>query len=211
MGFAAEFAGLLPEDLPGRQRFIAKAAQHLELIDQANQHFNLTRILDPREAVIKHVVDSVIPWRHFASAGVVADVGSGAGFPGIPLALVLPQVQFVLLESIQKKARFIQSAVDALELSNVEVQPLRAEDWLVGRRVDLITARAVAPLERAIGLFAPAIRNGSRVLLYKGPDAESEIAESAAEAKKRRIRAQIVDRYDLPGAMGTRTLIELSA
>jgi 16S rRNA (guanine527-N7)-methyltransferase len=211
MGFAEEFVGLLPEDLPGREGFIAKAAQHLDLIVEANRHFNLTRILDPREAVIKHVADSVIPWRHFAHAGVVADVGSGAGFPGIPLALLLPEVRFVLLESIQKKARFIQSAVDQLELPNVEVQPLRAEEWLVGRRVDLITARAVAPLERAIGLFAPAIRNGSRVLLYKGPDAESEIAESAGEAKKRRIRARIVDRYELPGDMGTRTLVELSA
>jgi 16S rRNA (guanine527-N7)-methyltransferase len=211
MGFAEESAALLPEDLPGRDRFIAKTVHHLELIVEANQHFNLTRILDPREAILKHVADSVIPWRHFAGATTVADVGSGAGFPGIPLALVLPEVHFVLLESIQKKARFIQSAVQALELANVEVHPSRAEEWLVGRRVDLITARAVAPLERAIGLFAPAIRNGSRVLLYKGPDAETEIAQSAAEAKKRRIHARIVDRYDLPGGMGTRTLVELSA
>lgn len=210
MSFFEQFSGLVSEDLPEREAFLSKASLHLELIVEANRHFNLTRILDPREAVIKHVVDSVIPWRHFAKAGVVADVGSGAGFPGIPLALVLPGVRFVLLESIQKKARFIQSAVEQLGLSNVEVQPLRAEEWLVGRRVDLITARAVAPLERAIGLFAPAIRNGSRVLLYKGPDAEMEIAEAAGEAKKRRIGVRIVDRYELPEGLGTRTLVELS-
>src|SRR5450432_3095086 len=119
MSFADELGQLLPADLPHRDECIAGAARHLELIVEANQHFNLTRIVSPREAAIKHVLDSVLPWRLFAGAAHVADAGSGAGFPGISLALVLPGTRFTLLESTQKKARFLESVVRELKLANI--------------------------------------------------------------------------------------------
>jgi 16S rRNA (guanine527-N7)-methyltransferase len=209
--FADELREILPPDLPHRDRCIAGAARHLDLIVEANQHFNLTRIVSPREAAIKHVADSVIPWRLFPAAGHIADAGSGAGFPGIPLALVLPETRFTLLESTQKKARFIESAARDLGLANVEVRADRAEDWLKTHRAGLVTARAVAPLSRAVGLFAPALRQGARVLLYKGPEVESEIAEAAPESAKRRVHLRVVERYSLPDALGARTIVELSA
>ena len=114
VSFADELRQLLPAGLPFREECIDGAARHLELIVETNQHFNLTRIVNPREAAIKHVVDSVLPWRLFQDAEHVADAGSGAGFPGIPLALVLPRVRFTLLESTQKKARFLESVVREL-------------------------------------------------------------------------------------------------
>jgi 16S rRNA (guanine527-N7)-methyltransferase len=209
--FADELREILPPDLPHRDRCISGAARHLDLIVEANQHFNLTRILSPREAAIKHVADSVIPWRLFSAAGHVADAGSGAGFPGIPLALVFPETRFTLLESTQKKARFIESAARDLGLANVEVRADRAEDWLKAHRAGIVTARAVAPLSRAVGLFAPALRQGARVLLYKGPDVELEIAEAAPESAKRRVHLGVVERYNLPDALGARTIVELSA
>lgn len=207
MHFEEDLAQVLPADLPHRHNLIAKAAQHLELIAQVNEHLNLTRITTPSDAAIKHVLDSVIPWRLFSGAKHILDAGTGAGFPGIPLALVLPEIQFTLSESIQKKARFVQSAVEALGLANVKVSSQRAEEIPT---TDLITARAVAPLSRAIVLFAPALKNGARVLLYKGPDVATEIAEASAEAKKRQITMRILERYDLPDALGTRTIVELS-
>jgi 16S rRNA (guanine527-N7)-methyltransferase len=196
-------------DLPLREECIAGAARHLDLIVEANQHFNLTRIVSPREAAIKHVVDSVLPWRLFEGAQHVADAGSGAGFPGIPLALVLPQTRFTLLESTQKKARFLESVVRRLELANVEVRPARAEEWLNTHRVAIVTARAVAPLSRAASLFAPALRSGARVLFYKGPDAAAEIAEASPETARRQLRLRIIERYELPDALGTRTIVEM--
>lgn len=208
--FANELRQLLAADLPFREECIAGAARHLQLIVEANQHFNLTRIVDPREAAIKHVVDSVLPWRLFEGAGQVADAGSGAGFPGVPLALVLPGTRFVLLESTQKKARFLESVVRELGLGNVEVRAVRAEEWLNTHGVDLVTARAVAPLNRAAALFAPALRGGARVLLYKGPDAATEIGEAAAETAKRRLRLRIIERYELPDALGTRSVVEMT-
>jgi 16S rRNA (guanine527-N7)-methyltransferase len=207
--FAEELLQILPPDLPHRDACIAGAARHLDLIVETNQHFNLTRIVSPREAAIKHVADSVMPWRLFASASHIVDAGSGAGFPGIPLALTFPETRFTLLESTQKKARFIESAARDLGLANVEVHAERAEDWLKAHRAAIVTARAVAPLNRAVSLFAPALAAGARALLYKGPDAETEIAEAAPEAARRRVHMRVLERYNLPDSLGARTIVEL--
>lgn len=201
---------LLPADLPNRDRCAELAARHLALIEEANRQFNLTRIVEPREAVVKHVVDSVMPWRWFAGSEEVGDAGAGAGFPGIPLAAALPDTRFVLMESTQKKARFVASAIAALELANAAIEPVRAEDWLREHRMALVTGRAVAPVVRVVDLFADAIARGTRVLLYKGPDAEAQIAEATPALRKRGFAARIIGRYELPEAMGSRTLVEIA-
>lgn len=209
MTFESELNSLLPEDLPYREQVVSFGARHLDMIVEANQVLNLTRIVNVREAVIKHVVDSVIPWRLFAGASVVVDAGTGAGFPGIPLSIVLPDCYFFLLESIQKKTRFVESVVEKLALTNVTALPLRAEEWLKNNAASIITARAVAPLERAVPLFLPAIRNGSKALLYKGPDVDKELVDAASEIKRRSISVREVFRYELPDAAGTRTIVEM--
>jgi 16S rRNA (guanine527-N7)-methyltransferase len=208
--FADELTDLLPADLPNRDACIAGAALHLERIVEENKKFNLTRIVGAREAAIKHVLDSVMPWRLFAGAKHVADAGSGAGFPGIPLALVLPETRFTLLESTQKKAIFLQSTVRALKLENVEAFPERAETWLTSQpSVRLVTARALAPLSRAIPLFAPSLRRGVRFLLYKGPDAENEIVVAQQDPATRKWPARIVQSYELSDGAGSRRIVEI--
>src|ERR1700719_1178010 len=136
MPFENELNDVLPADLPHRGLVIAKTAEHLRLIEETNRQFNLTRITSPREAAIKHVLDSVMPWRLFEGARRVLDAGTGAGFPGIPLAVALPGVKFILSESIQKKARFVEAAVQALELGNVQVSSRRAEEILIDGGID---------------------------------------------------------------------------
>ncbi len=209
MTFAEEIARLLPPDMPNRDGLVNIASQHLELIVEANKTLNLTRILDIREAAIKHVLDSVLPWRLFYGSAVVVDAGTGAGLPGIPLSVVLPQTKFVLLESVQKKTRFVESVIATLGLRNVEAVPLRAEDWLKYHHADIITARAVAPLERAIPLFGPAIQQGSRALFYKGPEVQNEIETAMPETRKRYLVAREILRYELPDSLGTRTIVEV--
>jgi len=210
LDFASELNAVLPADLPNRELVIEKSARHLELIVEANQFLNLTRITTPREAAIKHVLDSVIPWRLFAGAKHVLDAGTGAGFPGIPLALVLPTIRFTLAESVQKKARFVESALAALGLPNVAVSPVRAEDIGKTGEMDVITARAFAPLSRALELLGPAVGKGSKALLYKGPDLDHEIAAAQREMKKFRAEAVIVSRYDLPDNAGSRAIVQIS-
>lgn len=209
--FLEELAAVLPADLPRRDDVITKAAKHLELIVEANQYFNLTRITGPRDAAIKHVFDSARPWRLFSEAKHVLDAGTGAGFPGIPLALIFPETRFTLSESIHKKARFVDSAVNALELPNVEVTAQRAEHVFRGKHIDVITARAMAPISRALELFSPALKAGARALLYKGPDACTEISNAAIQARKQQIRIRVVDQYELPDSLGTRTIVEMSS
>jgi len=208
--FEDELNAVLPAGLPRREFVIEKAAAHLLLIVEANRHLNLTRITSPREAAIKHVLDSLIPWTLFAHSRQVLDAGTGPGFPGIPLALVLPDTRFVLAESIRKKARFVDSALAQLELPNVTVSPERAEELLRPGQFDAIAARALAPIPRALVLFAQALKNGTKVFLYKGPDAEREIAESAREAGKIRARMQIAMRYELPDGLGARTIVQIA-
>ena len=210
MPFENELNDVLPPDLPNRGLVAAKAAEHLKLIEEANQQFNLTRITSPREAAIKHVLDSVMPWRLFDGARRVLDAGTGAGFPGIPLALVMPEVKFTLSESIQKKARFVEHAVSALEIGNATVSSRRAEDLVNDNAAQLITFRAVAPLIRAIPLFARAIQAGARVLAYKGRDVEQDMAEAAQEAQKRKVKMEVVMRYELPDGQGSRSVVALA-
>jgi 16S rRNA (guanine527-N7)-methyltransferase len=209
--FEQELNQFLPPDLPNRELVIAKSAEHLTLIEEANRHFNLTRITGARDAAIKHVLDSIVPWRLFATSPTVLDAGTGAGFPGIPLSLVLPEIRFTLAESIQKKARFLESALQKLALPNVSVEPHRAEEIIRGRPFDIITARALAPIARTLALFAPALKAGARLILYKGPDVEQEIAEAALEARKRRATMLVVMRYALPESQGLRTIIEIAS
>jgi 16S rRNA (guanine527-N7)-methyltransferase len=207
MQFENELDRVLPADLPNRETVIERASKHLALIVEANKVLNLTRIVTPREAAIKHVLDSVMPWRLFEGVRHVLDAGTGAGFPGIPLALVLPETRFTLAESIQKKARFVVAALAELKLPNVEITATRAEEL----NADVITARALAPIPRVLALFRPALKAGARIILYKGPDAEQEIAEAAAEARKLRARMEVVMRYDLPDALGTRTIVQIAS
>ena len=205
--FTQELERVLPAEIPHRERLITKAAQHLQLIVAAIEHMNLTRLTNPEEAAIKHVCDSVAPWRHFAQARRVLDAGTGAGFPGVPLSLVLPDVRFTLTESTQKKARFVENAVESLELGNVCVAAARAEEAALSERPDIITARAIAPLHRILDLFAKPLKRGARLILYKGPDIEAELAE----ARRHRVTAEVLCRYELPNGFGTRTLVSVRA
>ena len=207
MQFERELARFLPTDLPHRELLIHKSAEHLRLITEANEHMNLTRITSTREAAIKHVYDSVAPWQCFRGATRILDAGTGAGFPGVPLSIVLPEMQFIFSESIQKKARFVESVAEQLELTNVRVTHQRAEEIVLNQPMDIITARAVAPISRILELFRKALKRGARLLLYKGPDVESELLE----AQRHGVAARLLCRYDLPEDLGSRSLLELKA
>jgi 16S rRNA (guanine527-N7)-methyltransferase len=205
--FDAELARVLPRDIPHRQLLVRKAAQHLECIAQVNEHMNLTRLTDAREAAIKHVYDCVAPWSYFQNSRRILDAGTGAGFPGIPLSLVLPEARFTLSESIQKKARFVETVVEALELPNVQVTHDRAEQIATIQPIDTITARAVAPIGRILELFRKPLVRGARLILYKGPDVDTELAEAA----RHRATVRLLCRYELPEGLGTRSLLEVTA
>lgn len=207
---AADVIALLPVDLPNREVVASGAARHLQLLVEINEVMNLTRITNPREAAVKHILDSVMPWKLFAGAKSVLDAGTGPGFPGVPLALALPDTRFTLAESTGKKARFVESVIGELKIPNARVLAERVEDIGKRERFEVVTARAFAPMPKALKMLAPLLKNGARALLYKGPGVEDEIAGAEREAKSLGVRFEIVMRYELPDGLGTRNIVQIS-
>lgn len=134
-------------------------------------HHSLTAVRDPRAGAEVHVADSLagLKMKALRGAGAIADLGSGAGFPGLVLAIALPETRVVLVESVGKKAGFLQEAADELALGNVEVVSGRAEDWVAGREAcDVVTARALARLDVLLEYAAPLLRTGGALVAWKG-------------------------------------------
>lgn len=207
--FARELEAVLPPDIPERARVVELGARHLGMVVEINKVMNVTRIVGAREAAIKHVLDSLLPWRLMEKAGSIVDVGSGAGFPGVPLAVAFPGKRVALVESTQKKARFLQEVVDELQLENAEVHAERGEDFLRNEQFDLLVARAVAPLPKFLEVFGKSLGRVKRLILYKGPEIEDEISEARMELKKRRLECGILIRHELPEGSGVRTILEI--
>jgi len=212
----SELQRALPPDLPDRARILDGARRHAELVLAANERLNLTRLTDPRDVAVKHVLDCLLPWRRFAGLAppgrerALADLGSGAGYPAIPLALLLPHARILLVESIGKKAAFLRDVVRELDLSNCEIHAARAEELLATRAVDLVVARAVGAARDLLRLLRPARGRFGRLLLYKGPDAEAELAQSARDAAKLGLAGSITFRGELPEGAGVRALLEFA-
>jgi 16S rRNA (guanine527-N7)-methyltransferase len=170
----------------------------LELLVEGNERMNLTRILHPEDAWHRHVLDSLslLPMITTAEAESLIDIGSGGGAPGIPLAIVCPELQVGLVETTGKKARFLEETVAALELSNVTVFNDRAERLAAldepQREVwDVVVARAVGRLPVLLELTIPFARVGGHVLAIKGEQATAEIEES--KAALHRLHATVVE------------------
>ena len=164
---------------------LERLGAYLRLLLEANTRFNLTAITDPDAAWMKHVLDSLTLLPYVVSAGArrVIDVGSGGGLPGVPLAIVLPEVGLALLEATRKKAEFLEEAARRLGLENVSVINDRAET--VGRdrrlhreRYDVVVARAVGRLAVLLELALPLVKVGGQVLVIKGRQATTEIDEA---------------------------------
>jgi 16S rRNA (guanine527-N7)-methyltransferase len=165
--------------------------QFRDLLLDANTRVNLTAITDPTEVVTRHFLDSLTCLLAVAPAQRarplrLLDVGSGAGFPGIPLAITFPVLRVTSLEATGKKARFQQEAVAALGLANLTVLTGRAEELArqpeYHGRYDLVTARAVAPLPTLLEYCCPFARVGGRVIAPKKGDLMEEVAAGTKAA-----------------------------
>jgi 16S rRNA (guanine527-N7)-methyltransferase len=144
-----------------------------------------TTLRDPATALDAHVADALVglDLEAVRSAARIADLGAGAGFPGLVLAAALPHAQVALVESNKRKCEFLERAVDAMGLSNSAVVGERVESWRTGIGAhDLVTARAVAPLNVLVEYAAPLLCAGGALVAWKGRRDEAEEAEGAAAA-----------------------------
>jgi 16S rRNA (guanine527-N7)-methyltransferase len=153
---------------------------------QADPHAPTT-VRAPAQAVRTHVADSLVALElpEVRSAAAIADLGAGAGFPGLPLSAALPAAEAVLLESSARKCEFIRAAAEAAELTNVRAVAERAEAWRAGFDTrDLVTARALAPLAVLAEYAAPLLREGGVLVAWKGRRDAQEERDAAAAAEQ---------------------------
>ena len=187
-------------------RQIALLSRYIDLLFEANRRMNLTRIASRADAERLHVADSLTLLPHLPNGPhALADVGSGGGVPGIPLAVARPDARVMLVEATKKKAAFLDEAVRALGLANVTVDARRAEDVANsdGReRFDVAVARAVATLDWLAEWCLPLVKVGGRMLAMKGPKVHDELDAARRAACLVGGGEIALHPVDLPGTTG---------
>lgn len=173
-------AALIDNQLSLTPEAIDKLVRYLELLKTWNKVFNLTSITEPREMVYLHIIDSLLT-APFLSGGRSLDVGSGAGLPGIPLAILYPEHEWVLLDKNNKKTRFMTQAIAELQLTNVQAVHSRAEDFHPEHCFDNILSRAYATLALFIKTTRHLICKNGTFIALKGRYPQDELAEIASE------------------------------
>ena len=183
----------------------AKLIAYLGLLQKWNRVYNLTAIREQARLVSYHLLDSLAVVPHL-SGGSIVDVGSGAGLPGIPLAIARPQWELILLESNHKKGTFLKQAVIELGLPNVTVCIERSENWHPAQRVDIAISRAFSDLAGFVDAVRHAIQPGGAFAAMKGVHPDEEIEQLPADVK-----LESVIPLQVPGLRGSRHLVILRA
>ncbi len=191
---------------------LATLRQYAELLLARNQVMNLTGASTLDELEIRHLLDSLTVAKYLPGAGAsVIDVGSGGGFPGIPLAIIRPDVQIALLESAIKKATFLQEAVNELHLGNVIIINQRAElagqSWEYRQRFHLAVTRAVAAAPVALELTLPFVRLLGRAVLMKKGNIDVELEQARRALRQLGGTIELVDTLPLPDLLPEHMLV----
>ena len=164
----------------------AKLVDYLALIDKWNRVYNLTAVREPEQMIAHHLLDSLAVAPHLTGTSL-ADVGSGAGLPGIPLALARPQLAVTLIESSHKKAAFLKQAAIELGLGNVEVVNSRVEACDAARRFDVVISRAFSDLPEFVALAGRLCAEGGVLAAMKGVHPYEELAQLPAPYRVRTV------------------------
>ena len=178
-------AGLSQFPFPTDDELIEKSADFIEQLNRWNKTFNLTSIRAPEDMVVRHLLDSLSIAPYLTGSRIV-DVGSGAGLPGIPLAMLYPAKNFMLLDSNGKKTRFMTQVVIDLELRNVTVVQCRVEQY-EEEQFDHVLCRAFAPLAIIAEKVSHLVRNQGNVLAMKGKYEQDSVPGSVSKLQVRQV------------------------
>ena len=196
-GLAALGVDLPP---PAQKQLLAYAA----LLGKWNKVYNLTALRDEAQVISHHLLDSLAVLPHLGTVRRLADIGSGGGLPGIPLAIARPELLVALVESNQKKSAFEQQAKIELGLGNVTVHSERAEAWMPEEKYDVVVSRAFSDLAEFVKLSGHLLGEGGVLLAMKGVHPYEEIAELPAGWRV----AEVIP-LQVPGVEGARHLVRV--
>lgn len=189
-----------------------KFKKYYEFLVQQNKLMNLTAITDLEEVYIKHFYDSLLVAQiiDFKAVNSICDIGSGAGFPSLPLKILFPNLKVTIVEPIKKRVNFLNELITLLQLKDVRVINGRAEDVIEQYResFDIVSARAVARLDILLELCIPFVKVDGYFVAMKGANYSPELDEAKNAIRILNSQLSSVDMFDLPNDMGQRALIK---
>lgn len=172
----------LSNNIEVTDRQLQQFERYADLLIEWNEKFNLTSITGREDIYVKHFYDSILPSLYHDLKGSLVDVGSGAGFPGIPLKIMYPDLEVTLIEPTGKRCTFLNEVISQLSLDKITVVNMRSEDYARENvRFDFVTARAVAELNILTELCLPLVKTDGHFIVMKGPKAYQEL-ENASRA-----------------------------
>lgn len=188
--------------------YLDQCAEHALIVQEGNRRMNLTKVVEPREIAAKHYLDCWRAARYLPLMGrSVLDFGSGAGYPGIPIALAEPNVRVVLIDSTQKKAEFLKETIARMKLKNVTAVGERIEDHLIRNHYDVVIVRAVSSVRENVRTLRKVRHSHRDLVMMKGPAWSREVRAGEREAERLGFKLDTVWEYKLPAEMGDRAVL----
>lgn len=191
---------LIEIDVNGEQ--LEKFYLYMKLLLEWNENINLTAITEQKDIITKHFIDSVTASKYIKKGSTVVDCGTGAGFPGIPLAIIRTDCKFTLIDSLNKRVNFLNEVVKKLELENVETIHTRAEDLAYIKKYreqyDYAISRAVANMSTLLEYLLPFCKIGGKAICMKGPNIEEEMENCKKTLQVLNGRIEKIDKFVLP-------------
>ena len=192
--------------------------KYYELLIEKNKVMNLTAITDKEDVIVKHFIDSIALIPYLTDKGIntnnelkIIDIGTGAGFPGLPLKIMMPDVKFTLLDSLNKRVSFLNEVIDELKLKDIEALHGRAEDYASDNKYrekyDICVSRAVANLSTLSEYCIPFVKEDGYFISYKAGESEEEINNSKNAIKILGGKINKVEEFVLPGTDVSRVFV----
>ena len=188
-----------------------KLYNYMNLLLEWNEKINLTAITDEKEIILKHFIDSFTINKFINSGDIMLDIGTGAGFPGLPIKIIRPEVDVFLMDSLNKRINFLNEVIESLQLKNIEAFHSRAEEMAKNNKFrekfDVVTSRAVAKLNILLEYMLPYTKVNGKCLCMKGPNIEEEIKEAEKALKILGGEIEKIEKIILPDSNIERNII----
>lgn len=190
---------------------IKKFYKYMELLLEWNEKINLTAIVEPRDVILKHFVDSLTICKELQKNKTLADIGTGAGFPGIPVKILRPDLDITLIDSLNKRVNFLTMVIEALKLEKIIALHGRIEDFGKNKKYrekfDYVTSRAVANLSTLSEYMIPLAKIGGKCICMKGSNIDEELKNAEKAIKTLGGKIEKVDTFLLPDTDMGRNII----
>ena len=198
-------------DIELTEEQVEKFYKYMNYLVEWNEKMNLTAITEPNEVILKHFIDSLTINKYIESNKSLVDIGTGAGFPGIPLGLIKADSNILLVDSLNKRINFLEFVCNSLELYNIKCKHARVEEFghniEYRNKFDYATSRAVAPLNVLLEYMLPLVKMNGICICMKGTNSAEEIEESKKALEVLGGEIERVEEFSLPGTDMHRTII----